>query len=533
MNELSSIKEGDKFAAICVRGMSLEAGERAVVDLDEEVSAHVRPALELPEQWRTWLGTLKSEQIADTEFMIVARKPSAKPHEMDKDTQDVSNAARWMWEGLCVSNIPFVDAVHFLTGARIEGQVKVRQSYGLPAPLLTMPKEAAPMTIDEVKVGHEVFAGLRAIRSTTEYERLRKGHRALQAAIHAQLPDDRLHQFVRSIEAVVKPGRQNGTKEFGERCARGFLSGSAHDREMMALTYDLRSVIEHMSSIEELVRKCRPRENVDDVFTRFLYRAEGLACALYSYLLKTKDARDVFRLDDTIDGLWSDLGAAPSKLGFHYVQRSWPPRAPQFITLDPNWKTKIRSANAKLKAEGAKLSVAVRSMDAQRYNWYDGQEALRLKFMISLSNSNDAAISGAYLQCKVREMPCDHGENLFQWSCQKGWKHDKSESSEGLETQAEVGHVLEKGAEVGLVRVELHLTKPFLRPLVLQFRYGSDLEALHTTDVPVSPETLNATYDSVEFGDSQPDPLVAFRQVFSKALPKDGVCLGVAWPERT
>lgn len=91
-----------------------------MVDLDVEVSAHVRPVLELPEYWRTWLGTLKSEQIARTDFMLVARMPSARPQEMEEDTQDVSTAAKWMWQGLCVATIPFVHAVHFLTGARGE-----------------------------------------------------------------------------------------------------------------------------------------------------------------------------------------------------------------------------------------------------------------------------------------------------------------------------------------------------------------------------------------------------------------------------
>jgi hypothetical protein len=253
---------------------------------------------------------------------------------------------------------------------------------------------------------------------------------------------------------------------------------------------------------------------------------------LYAHVLRNKDVRELLKTDDLIDALWRDLTSAKAKLKLHHDLRPWPARGPSFVQVDPNWSSKIRSANARRPiASGSQLSVAIRAMDVQKYNWHDGVEALRVKLMISMTSPAGTSILSPYLRLRVQDLPCDYGEAKLQWSCHKGWKHDRSESDESIEVQAEDGVVLE--SEKGVIRVEFHLLRPFVRPLVLQLLFGSNVEAMHGPRIEVPADVINRLYGMIPFGDSQEDPSVGVATLFGGSLPVDSVVLGPTWPERT
>lgn len=137
----------------------------------------------------------------------------------------------------------------------------------------------------------------------SKYLRLRKGFNAFLDGIRQNELHSRLHNFVRAIEALIKPKQGDGTKKFAYRC-QFFIGRKPADVSLLGELYELRSAAEHLNPMNDKLTAypSHDRDNVKGLRTR---QTELLASFLYRKILSNPELLKHFSSDDSIDGLWS------------------------------------------------------------------------------------------------------------------------------------------------------------------------------------------------------------------------------------
>src|SRR6185436_12552681 len=150
--------------------------------------------------------------------------------------------------------------------------------------------------------------------ATEEYLRLRKGFNAFISGIRQDEGHNRLHQFVRSLDGVIKPPTGEGTNKFKYRC--GFFAGRTPPHmEILEDLYELRSAAEHLNPLADKLMRFQEheRENVKALRT---FQSELLASFVYRKILSTPSLLSNFIDDAAIDEMWRQ---SASQLIAHWV----------------------------------------------------------------------------------------------------------------------------------------------------------------------------------------------------------------------
>jgi hypothetical protein len=146
----------------------------------------------------------------------------------------------------------------------------------------------------------DISRGLREIhRRGDQYLRVRRGFNAWLAGTRAAHGDERLHQFVRAVEAIVKPTQGDIGAQFTSRALLFASNG-----EVVSELYKLRSVTEHMLDYSSEVTG-HPSWDVEQRGWYRSFQAEILAGRVYARLLANDNVRAHFATDDTMDAFWS------------------------------------------------------------------------------------------------------------------------------------------------------------------------------------------------------------------------------------
>jgi hypothetical protein len=164
-----------------------------------------------------------------------------------------------------------------------------------------------------------------------DYLRLRKGFNAFLSGIRFDEAHNRLHQFVRALDAVIKAKQGKATQQFRKRCPF-FAGSSADDVQRLTELYELRSAAEHLNPLDDKLSKYQAHER-DQIKALRTYQSELLASFVYRKILSTPALLYNFKDDTSIDLMWRqtesqltllwgstiDLRATPNGLFFDYL----------------------------------------------------------------------------------------------------------------------------------------------------------------------------------------------------------------------
>jgi hypothetical protein len=141
------------------------------------------------------------------------------------------------------------------------------------------------------------------------YLRVRKGFNAWVNGLQQRSTTERLHQFVRAVEAVVKPK----VGEFGKKfTARNQYFAGKNQEQLLGQLYEMRSFAEHLIPVRLALTKDEGKDFENCIATR-TYQAELLAGHVFRKILAEPEILRQFETDDTIDELWA-LGEKPRTL---------------------------------------------------------------------------------------------------------------------------------------------------------------------------------------------------------------------------
>ena len=155
-----------------------------------------------------------------------------------------------------------------------------------------------------IKSAGVVAQGLSLVESQSgDFCRLKRGIHAWVRAVQERSCFDRLHEFVRATEALLKPKQGETRKQFIYRC-KTLAGDDQQTGNLLGEIYDLRSAAEHLNDWGTVLASIPQTEREQHVGQR-AFQAEFLAGRPYIRLLSHTDLREHFRSDDKIERFWN------------------------------------------------------------------------------------------------------------------------------------------------------------------------------------------------------------------------------------
>lgn len=296
-----AIPPGHKFCCIALQEASVVQGF-TFQQLSDEAGAFPKAPFDLDQTWRQWLGSLRIETLSDANFILLAVAPSARPGELDAESEHLETVASRHLQALMLCGIP-----SYMRGLVLNGGIgdvtTVRQVKDLS--VYRYHAKAVEATIDDVLLScsAEVAAGLEHIHAAREaYRRLKLGLQSWHRACLARFYHDRLHLYSRALQALLKPAQGRTTKQFTTR-GQLMIGRSAESAARLAQVYELRSATEHLNDWEELLTGFSPKKR-EALITQRAFEIEVIASQSLARVLRTPTLLEYFKDDQQIEQFW-------------------------------------------------------------------------------------------------------------------------------------------------------------------------------------------------------------------------------------
>jgi hypothetical protein len=310
---------GKKFGCIALVNAWKDSSLVDPVDLGGGLWAVFQPPLQFADHWKTWIGSISARQLAQANMFIFAEKSSSNLGVLDQENQTLQKKVSYLFYGLLLSGVPQYDKGFLFTGANESGEPEVRQFGELDDYVQTSGNERLSK-IDLVKLkGATVSMGMIQKLSDRELsERLTRGFSSLLRAVKEREGPERLHLYVRALEAVVHPEIGRSARQFVHRCLT-FVRVDGHRmdkaREVLDDAYEIRSQVEHQNGWEEAL-DAHPASAREEIAKNRLRQVERLTLSVYWKITTISGLLPHFQNDMSLDGFW--------QLGDDDRRRQWP-----------------------------------------------------------------------------------------------------------------------------------------------------------------------------------------------------------------
>jgi hypothetical protein len=265
---------------------------------------------EFAEHWREWIGSLAVEEMGRDGLSIYATAPSERPEVSDGENVALQQRVTDVLNALFLQGVPSVGQSFVGHGANIDGNLRLRSYTPIGRHIITNGAPAFIVGIWEVRRALWLAKRIRYVvdqyernRNLAEWSRIIRGLRTLLAANRMDNTiGDRLHQFVRATEAVIKPPPLEGKKKFAHRGQTIVLAGD-DARVILEQLYAIRGAVEHLNVPHDAVTEGTAAERIALVSVR-TRQAEALARFALLRVLESPMMFNIFRTEQGVDEFW-------------------------------------------------------------------------------------------------------------------------------------------------------------------------------------------------------------------------------------
>ncbi len=294
------IVENEKFGLVAVPSDSV--GDLPdQIKLSNDIWATRSIPFEVGDNWRKWIGSIHAEHIEKSNLFIISKAPSKNPKVLDSENQRLLDRAYKVYFGLLLTDyFHTYDRPFQLTGSKWDVGLDIR-SIGKMDSSLSVP--GTPFNkIDQIRLekAKRLADLIDSLPSKGRFSRFKKVIQSFYSGINSHLVEDRIHQFVRSIEGFIYPDIGKTEKQFKSRTE--LFIGPKHHQLIVEL-YRVRSAVEHLHDPFEDI----PGTNSKDKLVYLLkkaYEVEAISRYCISTLLNNKTLWPFFEDDQALSKFW-------------------------------------------------------------------------------------------------------------------------------------------------------------------------------------------------------------------------------------
>jgi hypothetical protein len=306
--------EDTYFCCLALEGPYLRAARESIEALTDLTVSGSSDALVLDDVWVKWLGTLETDAFRRSGLVITAKRARSIidnpriPHSLDR-------RVRLFHHALILSGCGY-NSRALIVGGNTYG----RHTHLGPISTGVTPSPRPPyrvykrITEAEVKSASVMMLSMEQIyrhEPASPYRRLRKGFNCWIHGIQSVDLGERLHFFVRSIEAITKAAtgdrsRKQGIAQTFKSRARTFVGTSRSSVAVIDQMYDLRSAIEHSYLVMPKLRNPRGISRKEAFALRAL-QSEIIASTVYSRIFTKGELRAQLRSEKGLEDFWTSL----------------------------------------------------------------------------------------------------------------------------------------------------------------------------------------------------------------------------------
>lgn len=269
----------------------------------------VMPGVPVPDLgiWKEWIGSIRMERLRRANLVLFVEEPSDNPdiagdaqhQRMDRDLHIFFSMLHLR------TGIECAEGADLLCGSSQNGVPGIRLMSQMPTFYQSKGWQPAPITKAWLEDGLVLRGGVAAMEAdSSQFRRVIRGLNTLFTGLK-QTGQDRLHQFVRSLEALILPDIGKTERQFAHRC-QTFARAGDDTRTLLLEAFDMRSDTEHLNPWDNAVQSY-PEDEREDVCWHRTRQIEHLACDAYSRLLRDAALREHFRTEATIVAFWKLL----------------------------------------------------------------------------------------------------------------------------------------------------------------------------------------------------------------------------------
>ena len=286
-----------KFALVAINNVAtnISSNEDYAYTLSDGTWVFNRIPVTSGPHWKKWLGSLRLESLHQANLILMYSEPSTTPELFSEHEERLKKRLFQVFCLLQLSGVMMEYAgAELVCGFCLQGQSEVRHMSKLPYFHQTLDSISVPVDIARLEEAVQRRAPLDTIYSSPQdFTRLRWGWEVLINGLQQKYPQERIHQFVRSLEALILPESGNTRRQFVHRC-QTFAKPNQDTRAILEEAFDLRSMAEHLNDWEQALESHPEMEREALAFCR-TRQMEQLALYAYSHIFDIDAVRGHFK----------------------------------------------------------------------------------------------------------------------------------------------------------------------------------------------------------------------------------------------
>jgi hypothetical protein len=169
--------------------------------------------------WKEWIGTIRLERLENSNLIMIVSEGSANPQLLDEHHEKLKKRLSQTFSLLQLCGVLEYGGANLLCGSFFNGKSEIRQMSEFPFFYQTMGYSRTPVTIKHLEKAVQLRKALEEMDSSPEdFKRLKWGWRVLMDGLQKEHGEERIHQFVRSLEALILPEVGKTKRQFTHRC---------------------------------------------------------------------------------------------------------------------------------------------------------------------------------------------------------------------------------------------------------------------------------------------------------------------------
>jgi len=302
MPNLVNLVHGQKFALVAVTHCRTDVHEE--IDLGFGTIALPKIVDVLDPTWRSWLGQSRTDDVERANLVLLRHVDSINPGILDSENSELVQRVTDVWGLLQFSGIVERQRAIFLTGAVEDVRLNVRQVGTARAFYTATNASSTRATVARLKQADAHAQMWSSVLASQNFKRFIRGANVLMDALREYYGQERLHQCVRALEALILPKTGSTQRQFVHR-GQTFTCANQEHTTILNEMFEMRSAVEHLHESYSALEQPYPDEAVRiTVAERRTRQAEALATWVYRRLLDWPAIRTHFETNDTIADFW-------------------------------------------------------------------------------------------------------------------------------------------------------------------------------------------------------------------------------------